>query len=42
MRSEKILLVTLAFLNLAITGVVYYESKGPRVHRRGVHAPDGL
>lgn len=36
MRSEHILLAAIAFLNLAMTGVVYYESRDPRVHRWGV------
>lgn len=31
-----------AFLNLAMIGVKYYESKDPCVHHRGVPAPDGV
>lgn len=42
MRSERILLDRLTFLNLLMTGVVFYESKGPRVHRRGFRTPDRL
>lgn len=33
MRSEHILLATLAFFNLVMTGVVYYEAKNPSYHR---------
>lgn len=42
MRSEQILLPTLVFLNLGMASVVHYEAKGPRVHCRGVRAPDSL
>lgn len=42
MRSEHILLASLSFLNMPMTGVKYYEAKVPRVQRRGVRAPDGL
>lgn len=34
MRRENILLATLVFLNLEMTGVVYYEARDPRLHRR--------
>lgn len=42
MRSEHIFLATLAFLNLTMTGVVYYKAKDPRVHLRGTRASDSL
>lgn len=35
-------LATLAFLNLAMTGVVYCKAWDPRFHHRGVRVPDGL
>lgn len=38
---EHIVLVTFAFLNLARTKVVNYESKNTGLHRRRVTLPDG-
>lgn len=35
-RSKHIVLTALAFLNLARTDVIYYETKDSPVHRRGV------
>lgn len=42
MRSEHILLTTLALLNLTMIGVVYFEAKDPSVHRWEVQAPDEI
>lgn len=41
MRSAYTLLAMLTFLNLAITGVVNYESRDPRINLRGIEVPDG-
>lgn len=41
MRSEHILPATLAFLNLTITGIEYYESRDPCVYHRGIEVPYG-
>lgn len=42
MRSEHIMLAALAFLNFAMTGVVYCEARDPRLYYRGVALPMGL
>lgn len=42
MISGNIVLAALAFVNMAITGVVNYKSKDPRVHRGEVTLPDGV
>lgn len=41
-RCVNILPASLALINLAITGVVYYESKDARVHRVSFSVSEGL
>lgn len=41
-HSEHILLATLEFLNMKVTGVVYYESRDPCIYCRGVEVPNGM
>lgn len=40
LKREYIVFASLTLLNLAMSGVVYYESKDPIVHLRGVDLPD--